>query len=253
MPQARVGKVAQRKGRGQQPKGKKVGQARRAKGKPKGKAGRGRRGGRGRGHSGTVTRLSGAPMVQETQGPVRRAFTTMSAFHLPGGSMATPILFHQIITTVTTDASGKVGVAGASPSNVGLPLTTSLLTRIANFTTAWDRIRIRSMAFTYEPAAGTAVDGKLWHYIEYGPQTVATTPQALSLMQGVKEVIPYRKSFIYWKKQDPSDSQFVSSAAGVNFNPVQQQKYFLVGFGLPANKDIGYIHVNAVLEFTGAQ
>jgi len=246
--------MAQRKGRGRQPQRK----AQNQKGRQKQAAprGRGRRNGPRRPaapNRRSVVRLSGAPMVQETQGTVRRGFTVLSPKSTPGGSMVVPILFHQIIATVTTDAAGKVGVAASIPSNAGVPLTTSMLTRITNFTTAWDRVRIRTMAITYEPAAGTAVDGKLWHYIEYGPQTIATTAPAVSLMQGVKEVIPYRKSFIGWKAQDPVDREFVSSAAATDFNSKQQQKYFLLGFGLPANKEIGYIHVNAVLEFTGAQ
>lgn len=165
------------------------------------------------------------------------------------------VQLHEIVATVTTDATGAVGTSTSVPTNAGIVLNNMLMTRFTQLKAMFDRARLKGVVFVFEPASGTAINGKLWHYMEYGGSTIAAgglTAVDISRNQTVSDFIPYHTARKAWRKQDPVDLEFIKWGSGtVPFNSKVTHFYYLMGRGLPANTVIGYIRATVIVECTG--
>lgn len=161
-----------------------------------------------------------------------------------GGSATFRVQLGQIHSTVESDASGKVSTA--------IALTTDTFSKCAAFAGLYDQVRLRSFTFTWKPMLGYTATGQVVAYFDYkGTDSNVTTLAAASMMQDAVTRRVTDELRISWRKQSNVDDEFVSSAAGVNFNSKMLHKLVVVVEGAATSEVLAQAVITGVLEFTG--
>lgn len=169
-----------------------------------------------------------------------------------GGSIAQQFAISDLVMTLTASGTGFIvpTIGGANALNIG--------PNIFNANNAlkllYDRIRLVGATFHFMPAGSLATTGALVFFIDYNADTAVNSLQKALRTQGAVEASPWQTGKkLVWRAQGPNDYSYVSSASTGGFNSDVTAVFQCYGEGLPINGLIGYIHISAILEYTGRQ
>jgi hypothetical protein len=91
-------------------------------------------------------------------------------------------------------------------------------------------------------------------YIDYNVDTTVNSLAKAVRTQGAVEFSPWKTGqTVTWMAQGPDDYEYISSASAAGFNTRAAASFQIYGENLGNGTKVGYIHLSAILEYTGRQ